>query len=150
MAFIPEGAVWYVAQVVLEATVEGDARNVVHINYLLVRAESPEEAYDKALRLGTQHETAYRNRDNKEVNIAFRGLRNLTVVYESLEDGAELLYEEMVGISAESVARLVSAKDCLGVFKPIERGGGPDYGSDEIEREARALVQPGGSAEGDR
>jgi hypothetical protein len=51
MGFVPEGAEWYLAQVVIEFVVEGDARNVVHVNYLLVRAQSPDEAYQKALRL---------------------------------------------------------------------------------------------------
>jgi len=104
MAFIPKDAVWYIAQVVLEITVEGEAQNVVHINYLLVRAGSPEEAYEKALRLGAEHETTYRNEAKKEVRVLFRGLRDLTVVYEGLEHGAELLYEEKVSVSQEALA----------------------------------------------
>jgi hypothetical protein len=43
MAFIPKAAIWYIAQVVLEITVEGETRNVVHIDYMLIRADSPEE-----------------------------------------------------------------------------------------------------------
>ena len=143
MAFIPRDAVWYVAQVVLEITVEGDAQNVVHINYLLVRAGSPEEAHEKALRLGAQHESVYLNRNEKEVRIVFRGLRNLTVVCDNLEHGAELLYEERTGLSAEALANLVRPRESLGVFKPIETSPGPDYGSEEIEREAWSLVESG-------
>ena len=37
MAFIPRDAIWYIAEVVLEITVEGATENVVHIDYLLVR-----------------------------------------------------------------------------------------------------------------
>jgi hypothetical protein len=117
---------------------------------MLIRAESPEEAYEKALHLGAQHESAYFNRDRKEVRTIFRGLRNLTVVYDSLEHGAELLYEEMVGVSAEAIADLVRPKESLGVFKPIERSRGPDYGSEEIEREARSLIESGGPPAGDK
>jgi hypothetical protein len=121
MAFIPRDAIWYIAEVVLEITVEGATQNIVHINYLLVRADSPEDAYEKALRLGAEHERTYLNGDNKEVIISFRGLRNLTVVYESLEHGAELLYEEMLGMKEEAIDALVQPKDRLSVFKPMER-----------------------------
>jgi hypothetical protein len=86
-----------IAQLVLEITVEDEVRNVVHIDYLLVRADSPEEAYEKAQRLGSEHETTYLNKDNKEVRIRFRGLRNLNVIYDDLEHGADLLYEEKLG-----------------------------------------------------
>ena len=140
MAFIPKDAVWYIAQVVLEVVVEGEGRNVVHTNYLLVRAESPDEAYEKALRLGGEHESTYLNENKKRVRIGFRGLRNLTVVYEPLEDGAELLYEETVGMSREDLEGLIRPKESLGIFKPIQRSPGPDYGSEEIRHEARRLV----------
>jgi hypothetical protein len=140
MAFIPRGAIWYIAEVVLEITVEGATQNVVHINYLLVRAESPEDAYEKALRLGAEHETTYLNDDKKEVEIFFRGLRNLTIIYEPLEHGAELLYEEKLGLSKEAIDGLVQPRERLSVFKPIEKSLGPDYASAEILREARKLA----------
>lgn len=147
MAFIPKDASWYIAQEVLEITVEGNDQNVVHINYLLIQAESPEEAYEKALRLGSQHETAYLNEGKERVKIAFRGLRNLTIVYEGLEDGAELLYEEKVGVSQESLEALIQPKNDLGIFRPIEKNPGPDYGSEEIRREAKTLA---GGADAER
>jgi Domain of unknown function (DUF4288) len=137
MAFIPNGATWYIAQVVLEITVENESQNVVHINYLLVQAESPEHAYEKALRLGSEHETTYLNEDKQRVTIAFRGLRNLTVIYEPFEQGAEILYEEKVDVSPEELHLLVRPKDSLGIFRPIERSPGPKYGSEEIRQEAR-------------
>ena len=71
MAFIPRDAIWYIAEVVLEITVEGATENVVHIDYLLVRADSPDDAYEKALRLGREHEATYLNSDKKEVKISF-------------------------------------------------------------------------------
>jgi Domain of unknown function (DUF4288) len=141
MAYIPKDTVWYIAQEVMEIIVEGEARNVVHINYLLVRAESPEDAYEKALRLGAEHETTYLNKDKKGVRISFRGLHNLTPVYEDLEHGAELLYVEEVGISEERLDGLIRSKQSLGTFRPIEKSSGPDYGSEEIRRKARSIVR---------
>jgi hypothetical protein len=140
MAFIPRDAIWYIAEEVLEITVEGATQNVVHVNYLLIRAESPEDAYEKALRLGAEHETMYLNENKKEVRISFRGLRDLTVIHEALEDGSELLYEEKVGISKEALDTFVKPKEGLSVFKPIEKSLGPDYASAEILREARKLA----------
>ena len=141
MGFIPRDAIWHIAEEVLEITVEGATQNVVHINYLLVRAESPEDAYEKALRLGAEHETMYLNEDKKEVNISFRGLRDLTVIHEALEHGSELLYEEKLGISKEALDRLVQPKESLSVFKPIEKSLGPDYASAEMLRAARKLAR---------
>lgn len=54
MAYIPENAKWYVAELVEEITVVGEPLNVVHKNLVLVRAGSPQEAYDKALALGRE------------------------------------------------------------------------------------------------
>jgi hypothetical protein len=98
MGFLPEGARWYLAGLVLEHTIEGDPRNVVHVNTHLIEAGSPEEAYRKANALGRASELAYANTEGKQVRVAFRGLRDLDVIHDNLEDGAELFYEERVGI----------------------------------------------------
>lgn len=52
MGYIPKSAKWYLADIVQQITVEGDPRSVVHTNLVFVRADSPEEAYEKALELG--------------------------------------------------------------------------------------------------
>jgi hypothetical protein len=41
MGFIPKDARWYVTDLILEFTIEGDDRNVVHINTHLIEADSP-------------------------------------------------------------------------------------------------------------
>jgi hypothetical protein len=91
--------------------------------------------------MGAQHETTYDNEEAKPVKIVFCGLRNLTVVYEKLEDGAELLYEEKLGVSADTLTALVRPKERLAVFSPIERSPGPNYASAQVEREARDLIE---------
>ena len=88
MAFIPEDAKWYLAEVVLEFTIEDDPRNVVHRNLLLVRADSPEEAYRKGMDLGADNEASWENIDGKRVTIRFRGLCYLNVIHDELEHGA--------------------------------------------------------------
>src|SRR5260370_3823593 len=120
MAHIPPEAQWYVAELVVEITVEDDPRNVVHKNLVLIRADSPEEAYEKALSLGREAETFYENPAGKQVRFKFRGLSELNVIQDELDHGAELLYEQKVEVSDEEIKRWVLPKELLAVFQPTE------------------------------
>lgn len=40
MAYVPEDAEWFIASLVVEIRVAGHKRNIVHINYVIVRAKS--------------------------------------------------------------------------------------------------------------
>ena len=135
MGYIPEDAKLYLADIVEEITVEGDARKVVHVNMVLIRAESPEEAFEKSVDVGKSGETNFDNPEGKKVTISFKGLHNLNVIYDRLEDGAELTYSEDIGLTDEEINRLIRPKSELGVFAPISRSKGPDYGSKEIIEE---------------
>ena len=141
MAFVPEETVWYLAQLIVEITVEGDLRNVVHVNYMLINASSPEEAYMKSLNLGEEHESTYLNPSGKIVRCSFKGLKNLTVIYDRLEDGSEIFYEELVAVDKKQMSQLIREKTSLGAFRPITKSSGPDYASDEIQREAMNIVK---------
>jgi hypothetical protein len=140
MAYIPRNAEWYVAEIIDEITVDGDARNIVHRNLILIRANSPDEAYDRALKLGRQNETEYENPAGQNVVIRFRGLGALSVVYEKLEHGAELRYIEDISVPEEKIASLVKAREQLSVFREIEPSKGPDYACKEILDEAYKLI----------
>ena len=128
MGFIPKDARWYLADVILEHTVESDPRNVVHVNTHLIEAGSPEQAYGKALALGREAEQEYANTDGKQVRVVFRGLRNLNVIQDTLEDGAELAYSESVSVPEEQLRGWVTPKELMGVFAPIEpKSDDPNY-----------------------
>ncbi len=127
MGFVPNDAKWFLADLVVEHRIEGDPRNVVHINTVLVRADSAEEAYDKAIELGSDSELQYENTEGKSVTLSFRGLGDLFVILDELEHGAELIYSEKVGLSEEQVLGLVRPKSSLGVFRDIEPKKGPNY-----------------------
>lgn len=118
MAYIPPHAKWYLADLVVEFRIEGESDSLVHYNLTLVRADSPEEAYSKALVFGGHHESSYTNPEGKQVHVVFRGLRDLLVIYDELEDGVEILYEERQGLSEEQVASTVAEKAALAVFQP--------------------------------
>ena len=128
---IPEDATWYLAWLVQDITVEDDPRNVVHTSTRLIRADSPEEAYDKAMLLGSEEEATYENTQGKRVTITFRGLTDLNVIYEELEDGAELAFDEEVGVPEEEIGLMITEKENLTVF----RNGGPPEGPDYVDRE---------------
>lgn len=158
MAFIPEDARWYLADVVLEHIVEGDPRNVVHVNTLLIEADSAERAYKKARALGREAEKVFENSDGKNVRVIFRGLRELNVIHEPLEHGSELTYEYHESVPERELAGWVSPKKSLAVFRERESGfvrGEPnlmpasvmkmilDAGFDRNDIEGRAKKPPG-------
>ncbi len=153
MGYIPEGARWYIADLVLVHEIEGDPRNVVHVNLHLIEAGSPEEAYRKAVALGQAGEGSYLNTDRKQVRTTFRGLRHLDVIHDDLEDGAELIYEEKVGLPEAELRRWVRPKEALGVFAPRQpRTDGPNYMPDnimkEMERAGYRRDEPPGESDG--
>jgi hypothetical protein len=113
-----EGPRWYYADIVIEFTIGDDPRNVVHTNTCLVRAGSPEEAYLRAGEMGRSEEREYLNTDGKQVRVIFRGLRQLGVIYDDLEDGAEIFYAENVGVPEEELGRWAKPKEELSVFTP--------------------------------
>lgn len=121
MAFIPKDARWYLADVILEHVIGGDTRNVIHINMHLIEASSPEQAYEKAQVLGAQSEDTYLNSDGKQVRVIFRGLRDLNVIHEELEDGAELAYSQKVALPEAQVRAMVREREQLAVFAPAQK-----------------------------
>jgi Domain of unknown function (DUF4288) len=132
MTHIPLDAKWYIAEVILLIRVGDGLRNTLHKNTLLVRADSPEEAYQKAVLLGQESEVSYANPEGKQVQITFWGLAELSVVHDELERGAELLYEEKVGLSKEDIEKLVLPQQQLSIFRRARLGDRPDYSSKEI------------------
>ena len=62
----------------------------------------------------------------------FVGIGDLTVIYESLEDGAELAYTRHVVSSREESERFVRERKDLTVFAPILPVDGPDYSAKDI------------------
>jgi Domain of unknown function (DUF4288) len=132
MGYIPKSAKWYLAEIVEQINVEGDPRNVVHTNLFLVRADSPEEAYQRAIELGTSGEQSYKNPDGKSVTFRFRGLRDLNVIHDELEHGAELIYSENLDLDESAIREWLTPKEELGVFLPITPSTGPDYRSRDV------------------
>lgn len=142
MAYIPEDAKWYIAELVMECKIEGEPRNVVHVNIILVRADSPQSAFEKAEQLGKEDEQSYLNPESQQVTWYYRGLRNLYVIDDELEHGAELMFEEKIGISKDKVQDMIKDKSELSVFcewKPRDSSE-PNYGCKEILEEVQKMM----------
>jgi hypothetical protein len=128
MSYIPPDAKWYLAEIVEEFRIESEPDNIVHTNMVLARADSPEEAYQSALALGKESEMTYTNPDGKAVQVYFRGLRDLNVIHDQLEHGAELIYSKRTGMSESDLAHWVSTKEDLGVFVQRDTSRDPTPG----------------------
>ena len=120
MAYIPDDAKWYIAEIVQENRIEGDSHSVVYVNWNLIRADSPEEAYVRAIELGTSIARDYENTDGKIVTVKFRGLSDLHVIHDELEPGAELIYEEHDAVKEDDITKFILDKSQLSVFRPYE------------------------------
>lgn len=119
----------------MEIKVEGDPRNVVHENLVLISGESPDKAYEKALEIGKRSETSYQNPSGALVQIIFRGLADLDEMYEDLEDGAELKFRYRVDVPDHVVSSMIRPKERLRAFLPPQRAQGPDYASADVVAE---------------
>jgi hypothetical protein len=108
---------WYVAEMVEVIRVEGESKNVVHRNFVLIRAGSAEEAYQKALDGGKKGDMTYENPQGQRVTASFQGLSNLTEIYTELEDGEEITYYQWVGLDEEEIQSMISSKEDLDVFR---------------------------------
>lgn len=112
---------WFLAQLVVSITQRGhrEALADVHINYHLVQADNEEAAYNKAMEFGESETHHFTNPYGEEMESTFRGLADLTEVYEPLEDLAEIYFEWRV-VKLSEVDRLVRDRDSLTVFRNPE------------------------------
>ncbi len=121
MAYVPKDAEWFLASLVVEIRVAGHKRNIVHINYMIIRAKSPQTAHARAMALGKRGTLSYKNPEGKMVTIRFRGLHDLDVIHDPLGDGCEILFREKLGMSEKGIRTLVRPKKELEVFLPIRK-----------------------------
>ena len=137
------GREWYLATLVMEILVEADPRNVVHRNLFLISACSPKEAYSKAELLGQRGETTYENPAGLQVRHRIRGIADLgTLIEGELADGAELAFEQDVGLPEEQIrARIKTKEDLCKPHRPSGPGGDvPDYTSKDVMVEVAEIM----------
>lgn len=108
---------WYLAQFIIEFLVEGDTENVVHVNSVLVRAESPEACYSKALHHGLGGNSQYFNPNGRRVTSRFRGFYDIRRISRQLEDGTAWACCRTETISEEQIQSAICPKESLSAFE---------------------------------
>ena len=108
---------WYIA---IEVLYFKPVRGLVgkgyptHVNYRLITAISPREAYKKAYALGSVSEgTDCVDERGRHYTWVFAGIETLLPVYDELEDGCEVLWENLVQTMAQIKQRVRSKSELL-------------------------------------
>lgn len=114
--WVPKNIEWFLAELMQEFTFANGDGPLLWVNTILVQATSLEEGYSKAMERGEVYNEKYTNTDQVEVTCKFRGLRDLYLIYEKLEDGAELIWTEYDDLDEAQIAAMVTEKDSLAAF----------------------------------
>lgn len=120
---------WYIAEIFekcepLDRNENQDLRRVTTWgNHYLIRADSPEQAIDKAVIIGKEGEFKFTNTDGLEMEWIFVGIGDLLPIYEdTIEDGIELMWTDYGFISNRRTLRMaLSKEELLRDFKPYPR-----------------------------
>lgn len=82
-------------------------------NHHLIKADSPEQAFDKAVILGKEKNYKFTNSDKIEMESIFVGIGELIPIYEDIEDGAELMWTDYGFISNKRTMKMAYKKQEL-------------------------------------
>ena len=111
---------WYIAHELLyfDTKETRDRRKkhklVVWENLVLIKAKSPEEAYRKALKHGHLSEEKVKI-DGEDGWCRFKGLKDLVLIYDDLEDGAELEWHDL-RLAVSELGRIAKRKKQMQAF----------------------------------
>ena len=125
MSKSPDTARWYIAELTEEVTLEGDAQNFVHKKTRVIFADSPEDAYEKALAMITEHEVGYLNEHHKAIRTRFWGLRELTLTNEDM-DRAGMLPETRIGTARRRNSTGLSPDQQFALLLSVKPGALPN------------------------
>ena len=107
---------WWLVSVCEQNEVVGtDKRNprrrpATWVNTLLIKAPSLGAAYDKALRVSRVGNNRYRAVSGKTAYWKVVGVWDLVPIYEDIEDGAELIWQDCSGMSVAQAQRHLVTK----------------------------------------
>jgi hypothetical protein len=107
---------WFIAEIIERCEpVKPDLskplrRCIVWGNYHLIKAESADIAFEKAVKLGKSGSYVFKNADHQEMRWKFVGIGDLLPIYENIEDNAEIMWTDYGFISAKRSDRFVKTK----------------------------------------
>lgn len=119
---------WYIVEILekcepVERNEKQELRRVATWgNHHLIKADSPEKAFDKAVKLGKEAEYKFTNTDKIEMEWIFVGIGELLPIYEDIEDGAELMWNDYGFISNRRTMRMpYKKKELMKLIKPKQQ-----------------------------
>ena len=119
---------WYIVEIIekcepVERNEKQELRRVTTWgNHHLIKADSPEKAFDKAVKLGKEAEYKFKNTDKIEMEWIFVGIGELLPIYEDIEDGAELMWNDYGFISNRRTMRMpYKKKELMKLIKPKQQ-----------------------------
>jgi len=134
---------WFYATLITKIVVEGDPRNVMHADTILVRARDIDDAYFRALDLGSEQNRDDVNPQGKRVSFAFVGLSELALIDNTLEHGTEILFTEKIGLSNKEIEDLVLSRERLCEPTTAQLVDKPDYRSMDVVDAMKKLARGG-------
>jgi len=120
---------WYVATYIErfefpdEDTSDPERRCRAWKNTILIKAKSPEEAYRKAVQEATLTSDTEWTKDNGRIKggrLVFEGLTSLLPIYDKLEDGSEIFWEDYPRSKVKTIKGMIRQKSELEAFSKEE------------------------------
>ena len=118
---------WWIATIVEryehfdEDKTKLNRRCTAWMNTVLIKAHSRDEAYRKAVAQGKIGiDSICGPKGGHQGHWVFEGLASLLPIYDKLEDGAEIMWEQAVNITVKTVKASVKAKRELECFLDVE------------------------------
>lgn len=114
-----ENTKWFIAEIIekCEPVNRNETQELRRVqtwgNFHIIKAETPKIAYDKAVKIGKDAEYKFTNSDNLEMEWIFIGIGNLLPIYEDIEDGSEIMWENYGNISNKRAMRFPISEEKL-------------------------------------
>ncbi|WP_047416504.1 DUF4288 domain-containing protein [Cellulophaga sp. Hel_I_12] len=123
-----ENGNWYIVEIIekYEPVIRNEKQDLRRVttwgNHHLIKADSPEKAFDKAVKLGKEKNYKFINSDQQEMESIFVGIGELLPIYEDIEDGAELMWNDYGFISNRRTMRMpYKKKELMELIKPKQK-----------------------------
>jgi ribosome-binding ATPase YchF (GTP1/OBG family) len=110
---------WFIVDFLEKAEVVGKDKTdpnrrckTVWKNTILIKASSVEEAYEKVMKMQKSNSNhRYKAVSGETLQWSFLGITGITSIYEDIEDGNELFWEDLGAISCKRAKKLIFSKD---------------------------------------
>lgn len=116
---ITEEQNWFIAEIIekcepVNRNENQELRRVITWgNFHIIKAETAKKAYDKAVAIGKNGEYKFINSDKLEMEWIFIGIGNLLPIYEDIEDGSEIMWENYGNISNKRAMKFPISEEKL-------------------------------------